>query len=598
MLKHRVTAFILFLLSVPIAFAEDTLVENGVAELLAGQDLAGIAWSVYRPGSPSSGAAGLAEIVRPTSMGTGTKVQVGSVGKTVLALGVLRLVSEDKLLLETSVEGLLPELNWQNPWAGEAPVTVRHLLEHTSGLDNVRIWQLFNLSFVPDVPLSEAFPSSDPSLLYVRSRPGSQYSYSNMGYTLLGMVIEAVTGQHFEDYLQRELLLPLGMQDSSFHFIAQSEDPALAMGYVEGGVPLESVPMILRPAGQFTTTVGDMSRLMAFMLGDGELSGRPFILPALMKNLGTPTTTDAARHGLDNGHGLALASRDRHGVVGHCHPGTTFGFRAQLCLFPEENKGFFYAINTDNERADYEKFNELFIEQLNLRSPGKATAKWQPADLADYTGLYVLSPNSMAQFSWLDYMFGSVWISAEQGGNLLLESLQKPAKLLEPVSEALFRDSTRVLPSHVFMFGDSTRFSDGLKTYRKQSILPMLSSWLVLLAGLVGLLMILLRGTWLLFSREAIGSRALLLPYFNLLAFALPVYLFTQQSFLKFGEMTPAALTMAGLSGLLPVLLIAAAFMLFRHSRASKIDFWGCFSLLMLCVLLFSQGVLPIKFWH
>lgn len=142
------------------------------------------------------------------------------------------------------------------------------------------------------------------------------------------------------------------------------------------------------------------------------------------------------------------------------------------------------------------------------------------------------------------------------------------------------------------------RLSDGLKTYRKQSILPMLGSWLVLMAGLAGLLIVLLRGTLLLFSRGPIGPKALLLPYFNLVAFALPAYLLTQQSFLKFGEMTPAAVTMAGLSGVLPVSLIFAAYSLSRNTRASKVDLVACLVAASLCLLLVSQGVLPISFWR
>lgn len=128
MYKNIFTAFIFFFLSCPIAFAADASVDKRVSELLAEQDLVGIAWSLYRPDAPSFGTAGLAELSGQTPMRVDTKVQVGSVGKTVLALGVLRLVSENKLSLDTNVEGLLSDLNWQNPWAGDAPVTVRHLI--------------------------------------------------------------------------------------------------------------------------------------------------------------------------------------------------------------------------------------------------------------------------------------------------------------------------------------------------------------------------------------------------------------------------------------------------------------------------------------
>ncbi|MFV8782533.1 hypothetical protein ACNKU7_08940 [Microbulbifer sp. SA54] len=91
---------------------------------------------------------------------------------------------------------------------------------------------------------------------------------------------------------------------------------------------------------------------------------------------------------LQSGQGLA-------GIVwSSCRPdsscsGTTFAFRAQLCLFPADRTGFFYAINADNEQADYELFNLLFIEHLKLGSPDKAATTQQSVSLAGYTGLYV-----------------------------------------------------------------------------------------------------------------------------------------------------------------------------------------------------------------
>ena len=123
-----------------------------------------------------------------------------------------------------------------------------------------------------------------PQGLRVRARPGSRYAYSNMGYGLLGMVIEKVTGQPYERYLDAQLLQPLGMADSTFTFVTQTgaqADPRLAMGYFEHGVAQPAVPQYLRPAAQFTTTAADMGKLAHFLMGDGKLQGKRFIDPAL-----------------------------------------------------------------------------------------------------------------------------------------------------------------------------------------------------------------------------------------------------------------------------------------------------------------------------
>ena len=107
---------------------------------------------------------------------------------------------------------------------------VRHLLDHTAGLDDMRLWQTFNTRPTADTPLSEAF-DRDASVLAIRSRPGRQFSYSNISYTLAAMVIESVTGERYEAWLERELLAPLQMRDSTFAFTSQQgpdRDPRLA----------------------------------------------------------------------------------------------------------------------------------------------------------------------------------------------------------------------------------------------------------------------------------------------------------------------------------------------------------------------------------
>ncbi|WP_205720060.1 serine hydrolase domain-containing protein [Fodinibius halophilus] len=579
------------------AETNESELDDKIRKLLAEQKLTGIVWSGYSHDGPIMGAAGMANIANGIEMSVDTKVNVGSVTKTVLALGVLRLISEGRLALDANVEKLLPALNWQNSWGGATPIRVQHLLEHTAGLDNIRMWQFLNTKVTPDTPLSDAFTSSHDELLQVRTKPGNQYSYSNMGYTLLGMIIETVTKQPYEDYLKQSLLGPLGMNNSSFHFITQAEDPRLAMGYLEQGVPQPSVPIYLRPAGQFTTTAPDMLRLLEFMLGNGTINQRHFISPELMAMLGKPSSTKAFKEGLDIGHGLALASRDRHGVLSYCHPGTTFGFRAYLCLYPEEDKAFFYAINTDNEKADYERFNQLFIEQLEVKPVKQVKTTSVPKDLSDYTGLYVLSPNNMAQFAWLDWMFNSIWLS-EQNGYLVIRSLQQPERRLEAINTTLFRDTNRQLASHIFITNEEgIKLSNGLKTYQKASPFLLLINWVGLILGLLGLVYILLRGTWLVLHRKRTIPTALLLPYLNIVLFAVPAYLYFHQHFLEFGNKTAASISLATFTGMIPIVLLISIVLMIKNKPANKFDYLGLGALLQLCLVLVYWDVLPMIFW-
>ncbi len=206
-----------------------------MAEQLEAQGLQGAVWAlVAEDGAITVDAAGTKDARHGQALRSGDRVHVGSVAKTLLATGVLRLVSQQRLALDTPVSELLPAVAFDNPWAASDPVRVRHLLDHTAGLDDARFSQVFSLKPNADTPLAEAFARQGP--LAVRSRPGSRHSYSNSGYTLLGMIIEAVTRSRYEAYLDAHLLRPLGMHDSTFGFTTQAgrdADPRLAMGHFE-----------------------------------------------------------------------------------------------------------------------------------------------------------------------------------------------------------------------------------------------------------------------------------------------------------------------------------------------------------------------------
>lgn len=594
----RLAGFLLYLITTVACASSPAQLDVMLSE----ESLPGIVWATVDERQLLWGGSGYAELRNKTPMRSDTKVQVGSVTKTLVALGVLRLVSDGQLSLDSSVERLLPALNWNNPWREQSPITVRHLLEHTAGLDNLRMWQFLNSQVTGDTPLADAFPKNQAFLLRVRTRPGSQYSYSNMGYTLLGLVIEQLTSRRYEDYLARELLTPLGMNDSSFFFVTQIQDPRLAMGYLDGEVTQESVPLVLRPAGQFTSTAQDMQRLLRFLLGSGSLDGVQLVNSAYMDSLGRPSTTDASLAGLSVGHGLALAARDRHGVVSECHPGNTFGFRARLCVFRDEGKAFFYAINADNETSDYERFTEHFIKQLGVVPAAEMQAR-NNVDLQPYAGFYALAPSNMAQFAWLDWIFNSIWVRVDKERNgLVIRSLQRSDRLLLPLEKPLFRDAERRIASYVFLGEKYSVLSNGLSTWQRTSLLALCLGWTSLLLGVLGFLFILLRGLWLLRPGAFLIQSKILPPWLCLVAFALPTYLFAAQSFLQFGELTVASILLAGLSALLPLSLLLSLYQLLhqllRSRESSFVELCAVLASLQLCLVLVMNGVFPVMFWR
>ena len=574
--------------------------------ILEKEGLTGIAWMSITPDSPDRiGSAGVTNALTSDPFTRDTRFHVGSVTKLVLATGILRLVTEGQIDLDAPVTDYLPDLQFDNPWTDGAPVTARHLLDHTSGLEDARFWQLFSEQPKPDTPLLDGLPAPP---LKIRAQPGTRFGYSNSGYGILGILIEAVTGQRYETYLDTRLLAPLGMTRSSFEFTTQDGSGAaadLAWGHIDVSTPYAARPMYLRPAGQFTTTAGDLARLARFLLGDGTLDdGSLFIRPDLLKARGKAAGTEASARGLSAGYALGLARRDRHGVVGLCHTGSIIGFYAIFCLFPEQQKAFAYSVNTDSETAEYARLTDVMIRSLDLASATSPDPAALPTDVDNWTGFYRYSPNRFEMFEYIDMVMGLklVQVNPERSG-LTLTSLQTESRELLPAGDNLYRATDRSTLSHVFYEGEEgQRFlSEGFQTYEKTSTGFVVWHVAVLVFGLIGLLILFCSSILVLATRGIAFRNHPLFPAFcGLVAFAVPVPLFFTQSFMALGDLTAASLAVAVVTTLLPMTLAVTLVRLARQPtvRWQRLIFGGAaaFSLLWWIVMA-SYGQMPFMLW-
>ena len=267
---------------------------------------------------------GMADLESGTPMTPATVVHAASVAKQVTALAVLLLARDGKLSLDDDVRRYLPEL----PDYG-APITVRQLLGHTSGLrDFFELLILARGRFEED-RISDA----DAMAMIGRQRalnfaPGTQYGYSNTGYLLAAHLVTRVSGRPFAEFVQERILAPLGMTHTRLRDDAAAVIPGRAVGYARRGSAWRtSVPNydVLGPTN-LETTVGDLLRLADNLehptVGDPALV-RQMLEPGVLA--GGDTTT----YGL----GLSLA-RDRGYRVAE-HEGRDPGFRAYLGRYLE-----------------------------------------------------------------------------------------------------------------------------------------------------------------------------------------------------------------------------------------------------------------------
>lgn len=577
-------------------------VRAAMAASLTAQGLQGAVWSTVTDDTIAVDAAGVRDARTGVALDANDQVHVGSVAKTLLATGVLQLVGEGRFTLDTPVSELLPGIAFDNPWASGHPVRVRHLLDHTAGLDDARLSDMFSLQTRADAPLETLFGER---ALRVRSVPGSRHSYSNTGYTLLAMMVEAVTGTRYETHLAARLLQPLGMHDSTFAFTTQEgprASPRLAMGHFENGVAHAAVPMRMRPAGQFTTTAADMGRFAHFLMSDGRVDGKPLVDATLLRAMGKPVGTEAAHAGLRVGYGLGMATRNRHGAVGTCHGGSTVGYRAMLCLFPESRRAFFVSINADHEGADYGRIDRLLVESLDLPNASSPRTSAQVADATAWQGHYIPAPNRFASLAWIDTTLNFVRVTAD-GATLRVSPFQSKAVELAPMGDGLFRAEDRTIASHAALLTTDGRrvITTGLQTYERVPLVMLASLWLSLAAGLLGLAWLLVMGI----ARIVVHGRAwwkhpATIPWIGIAALLLPVPLFLRQSFMAMGDFTPASATLAVVTVLLPLTMLAGLIIALRRrpwSTTAIVDALAMIAVLQWTAVLACWGLLPLRLW-
>lgn len=533
------------------------------------------------------------------------KVHVGSITKTIIALGLMELGTKGKLRLDDPVKKYLPEVPFQNPWENTNPVTIQHLLDHTAGLSDLRLWHFFSTSSTPSTPLSE-FYKVDPKVLTINTRPGKIFSYSNMGYTLLGMIIEKVTNQPYEKYLDENLLPALGMLQSTFQFTSQIgryKDTNLAMGHFDDGSIAPALPIYLRPAGQFTTTATDMGKLIQFMLHKGTLNNRLIIDSSYFSKLGNPIHTAAYLNGLQGGYALGISQRDRHGVIGLAHSGNIVGYHAMLYIFPDERKGFFISHNMDSESADYESFNKVLIDQLDLsKSPPLTTNQISETTEAykDWNGYYAPVITKVEPFRLFDLM-GSFTKIELLGNNMIHTPFQKNSTELEHLGNGIFKANGRLQASHLlYKEGDHKFLTTGINTLQKTSGLVIVTVIVSMLLGLVGVIGITISGIVQFFNyKTRFFSKPIFPAFTGIVLLLISIILIASNNIIYIGDKNFGTLFLFISSCVTPILVLLSLIMFFRSGIATikNFGFWFVILLLQTIILLIIYKVIPFSTW-
>lgn len=320
---------------------------------------------------------------------TDSLFQIGSVSKVWTATVVMQLVDEGLLELDGPVVEVLPELRLSDPDVTKR-VTLRHLLNHTSGIDG----DVFTDTGRGDDCLEKYVEQlADAG----QNHPlGATWSYCNSGFSLLGRIIEKVTGSTWDEALRDRLFTPLGLT----HTVTLPEEALLfsaAVGHVdhEGEqltAPAWGLPRSLGPAGLITSTVADVLGFARMHLAGGLAADGTRLL-------GAESLTAMAAHqaelpdkfilGDSWGLGWIRFGWDGQRLIGH--DGNTIGQAAFLRLLPEQGLAVTLLTNGGNTRDLYEDlYRELFAELAGVTMPRPWAPPEEPVDVdvTPYVGTY------------------------------------------------------------------------------------------------------------------------------------------------------------------------------------------------------------------
>jgi CubicO group peptidase (beta-lactamase class C family) len=386
-----------------------------------------------------AGGVGKADLAANKDVTADTMFRVGSVSKSFVALALLKLQEEGKIDLNARLKDIAPEIEVHNPWEPTNPVRVVNLLEHTAGFDDMHFNEVYNVQDPPDISLQEVF-TRFPKPQYVRWPPSTRMAYSNPGYALAGFVIEKATGRPFEDYVQENILTPLGMTRSSFRLTPATRE-LLSQGY-EGNPP-HPVPyrnIYLRPAGNLLSSPAEMARFVQMMLNRGKLGDRQLVRVEAISRMEEPQTTLAARAGLKNGYGLGNYASLNHTVKEHGHDGGIGGFVSTYRYLPNQGLGYVVLINSSSPGKAQRNIVDLVFNYLTsgLPTAQQPPAKLSEAELSNFVGYYQPASPRNQLFAFLDELLGGQKLFVENGA-LYQKGVFAKRQALIPVSTTQVR---------------------------------------------------------------------------------------------------------------------------------------------------------------
>lgn len=375
---------------------------------------------------------GMANLETGTPITPSSIFHVASVSKQFTAMAIMLLARDGKLSIDDDIRKYLPEIRDYG-----TPITIRHLLTHTSGLRDQ--WELLSLArgrFEEDRITEADVMDIVPRQTALNFTPGSEYVYSNTGFTLLGVIVKRVSGKSLRDFADERIFKPLGMTSTHFHDDYTMLVPGRTSAYAPraGGWRVSIPNYDTYGATSLFTTVGDLLKWEANL--DNPVVGDRALIARM--EAPTPLTTgDTSNYGF----GLSVDRYRGARVVGH--GGADAGYRTDVARYPELGLATVVLCNAASANPGLlgRRVADAYLGNALAAVPADVTPQGVPlsaARLQRRAGVY-LQPRTMAVVE-LTLRDGKLMLG-RQGNAVLIPVTEDRMRVAGQPPEAVFKDT-------------------------------------------------------------------------------------------------------------------------------------------------------------
>jgi CubicO group peptidase (beta-lactamase class C family) len=413
----------------------EDFVDGLMAEGLADHDVAGATVSIVHNGEIELAKGyGYADVESGKEVSAEeTLFRIGSVSKLLGWTAAMQGIERGAFDPDTDVNRYLEEVTVPDTYP--EPITLSHLATHTAGFEE-RLRGTFVAGEEDLRPLAEALREERPARV---RPPGELASYSNYGSALAGQVVAEQAGTTFEEYVERDILVPLGMERTTFDQpVPEGLEPDLSRGYRHvdgdfraGGFEYVGIP----PAGSASATATDMARFMLAHLGGGELDGERILDPESVERM------HERRFGHDdriNGVAFGFYERNRGELRVLAHGGDTELFHSELLLIPDLDLGLFVSYNSPGGVAAREEFVAAFLDRFE-QPEGPPEPDGLPAHAEAIEGSYRGTRIAETSYEKLGGAASVADVSVGSDGTLVVSAIGEEWRFAE-VDDLLFRE--------------------------------------------------------------------------------------------------------------------------------------------------------------